>query len=369
MPVKHKQSCLVETQQQLNELCSDIEHQAITAMDTEFVRTQTYFARLCLIQIATESRLCCIDILAEIDTTRFREILFRGKSLKILHAAKQDLEALYTTWGHLPETIIDTQIAAGLLGYPPQIGYAPLVEDLLDIRLDKGQTRTDWSQRPLTDAQTAYAIDDVIYLNEMYAILHERLEALGRYSWALEDSRYLTHPGLYESTPEVAWQRLPGVAYMAVPMQARARKLATWREKQARKLDRPRQWILADKFLLEIAAANPHDQSQLSKVPDLPAGIARKQGRALLEVLRQANDDVQHERVEFKRQVKPAPPDAKVLKQLSHVVRDAAAALGISAELLAPRRELTAIVRGDRDVRQFRGWRKTVIGDRLLELI
>lgn len=338
-------------------------------MDTEFVRTQTYFPRLCLIQIATEARLACIDILAELDTERFREILVHGKGLKILHAAKQDLEALYTTYGQIPEKIIDTQVAAGLLGHQPQIGYARLVEDLLGVRLEKGQTRTDWSMRPLTDAQTAYAIDDVLYLAEMHATLRDRLQSVGRYTWALEDSQALTDPQLYESPPEDAWQRLPGIAYMPVPTQSRARKLATWREMQARNLDRPRQWILADKVLLGMAETNPRDQAALDKVPNLPARVARKQGRALLEVLRQANDDVARARVDFSRQTKPRAPDHKVLKQLAQIVSSTADELGISAELLATRRDLAAILRGERGVRQLSGWRKSVVGDRLLEAI
>lgn len=369
MPAIHKQSRLIDTQKQLDELCNGLLDRPIIAMDTEFVRTQTYFAHLCLIQIATDAHLVYVDVLADLDCRPFVELLATGNSMKVIHAAKQDIEALYSTYGQIPGPIFDTQVAAGLLGFQPQIGYATLVEELLGIRLEKGQTRTDWSRRPLTAAQTDYALDDVLYLSEMHSILRKRLETGGRYTWALEDSAALTDSRLYDSPTEDAWQRLPGIAYLPVPVQSRARLLATWRENQARKLDRPRQWILADKVLLRIAEADPEDGSSLRQVSDLPAGVARKQGEALLEVLRQANDDVAQSRIEFRQQVKPPTPDQKALKRLAQIVHSTADELGISADLLATRRDLTALMRGQNDTRQLSGWRRDVIGQRLLAAV
>ena len=369
MPAYNKQTRFIDTQKQLDALCDELKDQTVIAMDTEFVRTQTYFARLCLIQIATESHLVCIDVLADLNTAPFREILTGGTSLKILHAAKQDLEAMHSTYDQLPEPIIDTQIAAGLLGHQTQIGYAKLVEELLGIQLEKGQTRTDWSQRPLTTAQTEYAIDDVLYLAEMHSLLQGGLEAAGRYAWAVEDSQRLTNQSLYESHPEDAWQRISGVAYLPVAIQSRARQLAAWRENQARKRDRPRQWILADKALLGIAAANPKDQTRLSQLPDLPPAIVRNQGKTLLEVVRQANHDVAHECIDFSQQSKPETLDKNTLKQLTSIVRDTADELGISPDLLATRRDITALIRGHNDIKLLSGWRHTIIGDRLLEAL
>lgn len=367
MPANNNQSRVIDTQKQLDELCIGLADKSTIAIDTEFVRTQTYFAHLCLIQVATDEHLVYVDVLADLDAGPFMELLATGKCTKVLHAAKQDLEAMYLTYGRLPTPILDTQVAAGLLGHQPQIGYANLVHELLGIRLPKGQTRTDWSRRPLTAAQTEYAIDDVLYLGELHSMLRDRLETSGRYDWAIEDSLALTQPGQYDPAPEDAWQRLPGIAYMPIPVQSRARKLATWREQQARTHNRPRQWILADKVLLGIAETGPADQRELSRIPDLPAGVARKRGKALLEVLREADGDVAHERIEFRQQSKPRTPDQKALKRLAQVVRDTADELGISSDLLATRRDMTALLRGERDVRQLTGWRKAVIGERLLE--
>ena len=369
MPAYNKQPRFIDTQKQLDALCDGLKDETIIAIDTEFVRTQTYFARLCLIQIATESHLVCIDVLADLNTAPFRELLTGGTSLKILHAAKQDLEAMHSTYDQLPEPIIDTQIAAGLLGHQTQIGYAKLVEELLGIQLEKGQTRTDWSRRPLTTAQTEYAIDDVLYLAEIHSILQSDLEAAGRYAWALEDSQCLTDRSLYESHPEDAWQRISSVAYLPVAIQSRARQLAAWRENQARKLDRPRQWILADKALLGIAEANPKDQTRLSQVPNLPSAIVRKQGKSLLEVVRQANQDVARDCIGFSQQSKPETPDKDTLKQLTSIVRDTADELGISPDLLATRRDIMALIRGHDDIRLLSGWRNAIIGDKLLEAL
>lgn len=366
MPAYNKQTRLIDTQHQLDALCAELGERTIIAMDTEFVRTQTYFARLCLIQIATESRLVCIDVLADLNTGPFREILIDGTGLKILHAAKQDLEATYTTYGQLPEPIFDTQIAAGLLGHQPQIGYANLVEALLGIQLDKGQTRTDWSRRPLTIAQIEYAIDDVLYLNQLHSILQDKLEAAGRYAWVLEDSQRLTESSLYEVRAEDAWQRISGLAYLPIAIQARARQLAAWRETRARKLDRPRQWILADKALLGIAEANPGDQTSLSQLSEVPPAVARNQGKTLLDLLRQANHDVEDGCIDFSQQSKPETPDKNAVKQLTNIVSETADELGISPDLLATRRDITALIRGDHDIKPLSGWREAIIGARLV---
>ena len=369
MPAIDSQSCLIDKQAPLEELCGQLAKRPIIAMDTEFVRTQTYFARLCLVQVATDDRIACIDLLAGLDTTDFCESLTAPDGLKILHAAKQDLEAWHSTYDRLPAPIFDTQIGAGLLGHAPQVGYARIVEDMLGIQLKKGQTRTDWSRRPLTAAQSDYAVDDVRYLQELHARQREQLENAGRYAWALEDSESLTDTGLYESRPADAWRRLPKIAYMPVPMQSRARRLAVWREQQAKKADRPRQWILSDKALLDMAENDPRDQRALSRTSDLPPGVVRKRGKALLEVIRRANEDVANDRVEFEQLAKPRPPDPKKLGRLAQIVSQTAEELGITAEILATRRDLTAILRGQHDVRPLFGWRKTILGDRLLEAV
>lgn len=369
MPASSDQTRLIDSQAQLDEVCEQLAAKNIIALDTEFMRTDTYYPKLCLIQLATDSRPACIDVLANLDTGRILECLVNSQRLKIFHAAKQDLEAFQLTFGQLPEPIFDTQIAAGLLGYQAQIGYANLVMELIGVRLEKGQTRTDWSRRPLTKAQLKYAGDDVLHLAELHARLRAELEAAGRYDWALEDSTELIDPPLYVARPEDAWRRMPSIPSLPIPIQARARRLMAWREARAQHIDRPRGWVLTDKALLAIAAADPRDETALKNLPDLPPAVIRKQGKVIFQELRQANGDVEGGRVDFRQVIKPGPPDAKALKNLSDVVGGKARELNISAELLTTKRDLTALLRGDRDIKVLRGWRLEVIGEPLLKIM
>jgi ribonuclease D len=308
----------------------------------------------------------CVDVLAAIDTSAFRRILKTRTEPLILHAAKQDLEAWFATWQELPTAVFDIQIAAGLLGFQPQIGYGNLVRELLGVELDKDQTRTDWSRRPLTDAQIHYATDDVAYLHDLHDIVCSRLADCGRYEWALEDSVALVDPGLYDTSPEDAWQRLSSIAYLPVDVQARARALADWREMRAKQANRPRQWILGDKALLQIAHANPEQVEDLLRVEELQSTVARKQGRNILQTVQRANDDIANGYLDLEQQPIPLPPDKKQGRQLSDIVRNTARELGIVPELLATRRDITAMLNGRKDARPLQGWRREVIGEKLL---
>lgn len=362
---------LIDSQPQLDELCdslADIAGDPI-GCDTEFVRTQTYWPHLCVIQVAVDGRHAAIDLLADLDTAQLDRQLLERPDIEIFHAAKQDLEALYSVHEQLPQSIFDTQIAAGLLGVHPQIGYAGLVKELLGIELPKDQTRTDWSRRPLTEAQITYALEDVAHLHELFEILSERLQSAGRFDWALEDSAQLLDISLYAIPAHAAWRRLSSVPYLPVPVQARARRLAGWREERSRRINRPRQWVLADKALLAIAHANPAGPGELSAIEDLPPAVARKQGRDIVEVIRTANTEVAAGRQDFQQQPIPVPPDKSLVKHLSGIVRNTAEGLGIAPEILATRKDIAGVVNGREDLRVLNGWRRAVIGDRLLAAI
>ena len=366
MPAFSSQTRLIDSPSQIEEVCQWLVGKPAIALDTEFVRTNTYYPKLCLIQLATDTHLACVDVLAQVDTGPLRNLLIDGPALKIFHAAKQDLEACHTTYGQLPAPIFDTQIAAGFVGYPAQIGYGNLAEEVIGVRLEKGQTRTDWSRRPLSSAQLDYARDDVLYLPEMHEKLRDALEALGRYEWAVEDSESLTNPKLYAFPPDDAWSRLSGVAFLPVPIQARVRHLAAWREQRAQKANRPRQWVLADKSLLAIANSNPRDERGLQGVQGLAPAVIRNQGEALIRAVLQADADLADGRLQLRQAAKPAPPDQKKMKRLSGIVGDKATELGIAPELLAARRDLAALMNGERDIRVLKGWRLEVIGEDLL---
>jgi len=297
------------------------------------------------------------------------DALTAEQGLRVFHAAKQDLEAFYLTYGALPQPIFDTQIAAALIGYPPQIGYATLVKELFGVELDKDATRTDWSRRPLTQAQLSYAEKDVVYLPEMHEILKEKLAAASRYAWALQDSAALLDKDLYAPSVDDAWRRIAKIRYLPVPAQARARRLCAWREIRARTLDRPRQWILTDKALLDVATQGPETEAALTKVTDIPPAVIRKQGRQILDEMANANKDVRNGDTNFEQVRKPTPPDPHLLKKLGAIVRTTADELGFAPEILATRKEFSELIRGKTDLRVLTGWRKEVVGDILLKAL
>ncbi len=369
MPVNDGQPRLINTQNEMDALCGEFAGAGQIGCDTEFMRTQTYWPQLCLVQVATRAQTACIDVLAPIDTSEFRQILRANPEPLILHAAKQDLEAWYATWQELPTAVFDIQIAAGLLGFQPQIGYGNLVKELLDVQLDKDQTRTDWSRRPLTEAQIHYATDDVAYLHEIYDLVCTRLTDADRYEWALADSATIVDTSLYDAPPEDAWQRLSSIPYQPVDVQARARALTAWRETRAKQADRPRQWILGDKALLKIAHANPERVEDLQNIHELQPSVARKQGQNILQTVQRANDDVANGSLDLTQNPTPLPPDKKQVQKLSGIVRDTAQELNIAPETLTTRRDIINILNGRDNARPLAGWRRDVIGTRLLAAV
>src|SRR3546814_113419 len=215
-------------------------------IDTEFVRVDTYYPKLCLVQIGDPERAVCIDTLAFDDLTPLLDVLYAPTSINVFHAASQDLEILVRLRGNCPQPLFDTQIAATLLGIGDQIGYAGLIDKRLGITLDKSLSRTDWARRPLKDAELAYAAADVSHLATIYGALQDELAAAGRLGWLAEDCARLADASHYVTRPEDAWQRLRGLARMDARAQTVAAALAAWRETEAQNRDRPRKWIIDD---------------------------------------------------------------------------------------------------------------------------
>jgi ribonuclease D len=367
MPTPDRTARLVTHQQELDACCDSLERQPELPLDTEFARTDTYRPKLCLIQAGTPEGVFCVDTLEELDTTRFWNAVCAESRLKVLHAAKQDMEVFWLRFGSLPGPLFDTQVAAALLGHPPQAGYAALLEAEFSVHIDKSQTRTDWSRRPLTAAQLAYAADDVAYLPELAARLRARLVEKGREAWALEDSAALLDPALYAVRPDKAWERLSSVEYQPVAVQARARALAAWREQRADRSDRPRQWILGDQALLALAGAGPKTLTAIEALDVMPAGAIRNSGETILAEMRAADAALASGALTLTQRSRPSPVDNGNVKRLSAVVQKIASEVGIAPELLATRGELTALLRGERELRPLRGWRRAVIGEALLQ--
>jgi len=355
----------VDRNEELPGLARTLAAQPSIGVDTEFLRERTFFPKLCLLQLAAGGDIWCVDTLRGASLDILVPALTARETRKIIHAARQDLEAFYLTTKRVISPVFDTQIAAGCIGMKPQIGYAELVKTLLDVTIPKGQTRTDWSKRPLSREQLDYAADDVLYLGEIATRLAARLTALGREHWAAEDCAALEDPRLYEPDPAQAWERLRGIAQLAPAPRARARCLAMWREKLARERDLPRAWIISDAAIFAIADANPASRDALAKVSALPPNFNDEFAASLLRALhedahRPVTDQVPGQ------DSRPNPEQKIVMERLAKIVDARAAELQVSAELLAPRGELKALVMGRRDTHSQTGWRRQEIGERLL---
>lgn len=333
-------------------------------VDTEFMREKTYFAQLCLIQISTRESIYCVDPLVDASQSLFWKQLL--SSSWILHSARQDIEVVYQTAGAMPAEIFDTQIAAGLLGMPAQLGYAGLVKELFDVDLPKSHTRADWTRRPLSDAVLEYAAEDVEHLLPGADILCERLDKKGRLDWARQDSALLLDPALYVVSADQAIERLKGARNFRGPKRAAAVRLAAWREDEAIRRNRPRQWILRDSPLLDIAYNLPATVQALSEIEGVPPKLVSRVGQDIVDAVTKSADDTNGYQP-------PGPPDEAqkaLLKTMQKQVAACANDLQIPAETVASKRELSAvIISGSRESRVFTGWRHDLIGNQLLQLL
>lgn len=259
----------IDTADKLADLLIRLDKAEWITLDTEFIREKTYYPRLCLIQIASVDVLACIDPLVIKDMQPFLTWLQDPKRLKVLHAAWQDMEIFHHLGaGNIPTPLFDTQVAAAVLGLGDQMGYARLVEALLGLLLDKSQSRTDWSRRPLSRAQLEYAIDDVRHLRDVFLSLREQLDKLGRTKWLEKPFQKLADPATYTVDPQTVWERVKGLQILKPQQLAILRELAAWREQRALLKDIPRRWILSDEILLDMARMQP----------DSPAGLRQIRG-------------------------------------------------------------------------------------------
>jgi ribonuclease D len=353
----------VTTAPDLAESCARLAAERRIGLDTEFLRERTYHARLCLVQLAAPDQALCIDPLALAALAPLAALLAAPGTIKVMHASRQDLEVLYPLAG-LTRPVFDTQIAAALAGFPAQVGYAELARRLLGRELAKSHTRTDWSRRPLSLEQIEYALDDVRYLLPIAAALEEQLARRGRLGWLAEELAGLEDTRGFIAEPDDAWQRLRGLRGLDAGRERLARSLAAWRERRALEHNRPRGWILEDGALREIVLRVPRTAAQLAAVPELPPGVVKHSGVEILACIAAAciSD--------------PAPPAPgrpqsdpqrnALVRKLGGISQAVAAELELVPEVLATRRELEQIADGRRDGALLRGWRRAVVGERLL---
>jgi ribonuclease D len=351
----------IDRSDELDALARTLATPTSIGVDTEFLRERTFFPKLCLLQLSAAGQIWCVDTLRVGSLDALMPALTAPGSRKLIHAARQDLEAVYLTSKQVISPVFDTQIAAACIGLKPQIGYAELVKTLLDITVPKGQTRTDWSKRPLTREQLVYAADDVLYLGAIADELTGRLAKLGREHWVREDCLALEDRQLYEPDLAQAWVRLRGIGQLAPEPRARAKTIAVWREKLARERDLPRAWILSDAAIFAIAHANPKNPAALEALEPMNEKFAATLLAALAAAAGVAPADL-----EPVQDLRPTPEQKALLDRLIKIADARAAELEVSAEVLAPRGELKALAMGRRDTHALSGWRREEIGTRLL---
>ncbi len=355
----------------LADFCARLEGQVFVAVDTEFMRETTYWPKLCLIQAAAPGGIeATIDPLAEgLDLTPFLAVMRDTRILKVFHAARQDVE-IFHNLGAIPEPLFDTQIAGMAAGFGEQVAYDALARKILKVELDKSHRFTDWSRRPLSDAQLSYAIADVTHLAELYPILRTRLEKAGRLSWVTEEMAAMGDPALYDVDPENAWRRLKprkhSAKYLAV-----FRAVAAWRERTAQQRDQPRGRILKDEAIDELAAQAPTSADAINRLRSVPKGFAgSRYGPELIEAITAALANPEAYAPKIEREAAPASPAAGAVVELLKVLLKARAEdAGVASKLIATVADLEKIASDDRaDAAALRGWRREAFGEDALKL-
>jgi ribonuclease D len=362
---------VIQTTQELAEACAAIAQHEFVAVDTEFLRETTYWPMLCLIQAAAGEVEILIDPLIEgLSLDPFLELMSNDKVLKVFHAPRQDLEIFYRLMGgKLPSPVFDTQTAAMALGLGEQIAYDGLVMALLKRPVDKSHRFTDWSRRPLSENQLAYALADVTHLRDLYPKMAAQLERKGRADWVSEEMKAFVDPAAYDTTPANAWKRLKPKRF-AQDYLAAFFTAATWREWFAQERDVPRGRILKDDAIFEIAEQRPRDADAMDRMRALPKGFGRSKGGVqLLEALNEALENP----AEFapKTERPPSSPSGlgPVVELLKVLLRCEAERLGVASKLLATVSDLEEIAASDTaDVAAMKGWRREAFGEKALRL-
>jgi ribonuclease D len=356
--------------QSLATACKALAGQPFIAVDTEFMRETTYWPKLCLLQAAAPGVEAVVDPLAPgMDLGPFLEVLADKKITKVFHAARQDLEIFYHLSGAVPGPLFDTQIAAMACGHGDSIAYDALVSSVLKQRIDKSSRFTDWSRRPLSDAQLAYAEADVTHLRDLYPRLRGELEKEGRLGWVAEELDNLTDPALYDTDPDLSWKRLK-VRKTNRDYLVALQVAAAWRERTAQSRNVPRGRVLKDDALYEIADQRPRNAAAFDRLRAVPKGFSgSRHGQELATLLDNALGDPNFTPQHYQRG--PAPPSGAgpTVELLKVLLRHLAEENGVAPRLIASAADIEAIAASDKaDVQALQGWRRTVFGEQALKL-
>lgn len=360
---------LITTTEKLAAACKRLAHHPFVTVDTEFLRESTYYPQLCVLQMASSEEAVIIDALADgLDLTPFFSLMGNENVVKVFHAARQDIEIVWHRANLIPHPIFDTQVAAMVLGYGDSISYDQLVQRITGDSLDKSHRFTDWSRRPLSNAQLDYAVSDVTHLRDIYLRLLTDLEMRGRGNWVSEEMDVLTSPETYRMDPENAWQRL----------RTRVRKpkelavlieVAAWREREAKARDVPRGRVLKDDLVVDISVQAPTTIDRLAALRSLPKGFERsKLGHEIPELVKHglARDPKTLPSID---RPKVAPNGSAIVELLKVLLRMTSERHAVAAKVVATIDDLERIAADDEaDVPAMKGWRRELFGEKALAL-
>ena len=333
---------MIQTRPQLERYLKTINGDSRIAIDTEFKRVNTYYPKLCLVQIATSHFAECIDVLSINDLEPLFEKLYHSKTKWVVHSARQDIEALYHLSKRIPSSLFDTQIAASLLNYPLQISYQALTAILQDVHLDKSHTRYDWTKRPLPKEVVEYALDDVRYLLPNFEKLKHELTISKKIQWLEEETRFLLDQELYEPSIEQICYKTKGLSQLGEKFQDKAIKLAAWRENNAQQKNKPRKWIMSDEKLLDYACGKSKLSSHSQEL---------------------FNDFVKEssETLTLSELLKPQRPltssEKRKKNELQRIINSVAGSYNLPPEVISTSKSLIRFMRGDLSAPLCSGWR------------
>jgi ribonuclease D len=359
----------ITTTETLTDACARMAQHPFVTVDTEFLRESTYYPKLCVAQMASTAEALVVDTLADgIDLAPFFGLMADQSVVKVFHAARQDIEICWHEAGIIPRPIIDTQVAAMVLGYGDSISYDQLVQRITGDNLDKSHRFTDWTRRPLSDAQLAYAVSDVTHLRDVYLRLANDLEKRGRSEWMREEMKVLTSPDTYRFEPEHAWERLKTRVRKPKEL-AVLIEVAAWREREAQERDVPRGRVLKDDVIGDIAVQAPTTIERLGNLRSLPRGFERsKWGEAIVAAVQRglARDPKTLPRLD---RPKPAVNGQATVELLKVLLRMTAERHGVAAKVIATVDDLDRIAADDAaDVPALHGWRRDLFGEKALAL-
>ena len=359
----------ITTTEALNAVIERFRSASFLAVDTEFMREKTYYPQLCLIQISDGDEAVCIDPLAQgLELGKLWDLMRNEDIVKVFHAAHQDLEIFMNLMGDLPRPVYDTQIAAMVMGQGDQVGYDKLVKAVLDHDIDKTSRFTDWSKRPLSDRQIVYALDDVIFLAQLYPIIIDRLDKQGRVAWLADEFDRLASPDTYRTTPEDAWKRIK-IRHMKPPAMLRLMHLAAWRESEAQTRNLPRNRIVRDETLIDLAGSNPETRSAFSKIRNFPGGTDGKLIDPVLKVLAKTATESLADVPARDNGKRPKRPPVAIMELLRVLLKHVTDDHGIAPRLIASADDLEALALDDNaPIRALDGWRRDIFGTPALKL-